>query len=460
MIMRIGLDFGTTHTSAALYNGHQLKFVPLDTSGEDPNLLRSMIYVTEQHESFVGIKAVQRYLKDNTGRPVKLVWKHVGTIENVFSQDDWEPLIMIREVYVQEDVGAPGRLLQSIKTGLRDKSYTGTNIYDKFFTIQELIAIILSHVRERSEEYLGSEVRKVVLGRPVKFSDDPIIDQYAEKRLREAAELAGFREVTLEREPIAAALFYTSRTYEPKTILVFDFGGGTLDLTVMRIKDQSSLEVLATQGVLVGGDDLDRAIMKHAVAKHFGVNSTIGLPRGPFPSYLASLLEQWQTIPDLSREKRLRIIGVGKAYSDNPQAFVALECLATKNYGFALFERIEQAKRRLSSQLRTRIEMHIEEIDLSESISRKQFEGYISDEIKKAQIGIDEVLDSAGLSEDKIDVVVTTGGASLIPAFQKLLQDRFGPTKVVRSDTFGSVVSGLAIRAYDLDEHRKPQPQP
>ena len=209
--MRIGLDFGTTHTSAAIYDGHQLKLIPLDAKSRDPYLLRSLIYITREQDVSVGTEAAERYLKDNTGRPVKYEWKYVGTIENVFSQDDWEPLIMIRDVYVVQDVGAPGRLIQSVKTGLRDKYYTGTNIYGKFYKIQDLIAIILSYVKERAEAYLGSKVTEVVLGHPVKFSEDPTTHMYAMQRLREAAQQAGFNNIAFEQEPIAAALFYTSK---------------------------------------------------------------------------------------------------------------------------------------------------------------------------------------------------------------------------------------------------------
>ncbi|MCA9966295.1 MAG: Hsp70 family protein [Anaerolineales bacterium] len=453
--MHIGIDFGTTHTTAAFYDGEKLRFLVLDRANRDPHLLRSMLYITKEQEVLLGLRAVEQYLRDNTGRLVRFEEKFVGTITNMVARtaasrgptDPDGPIVIVQDVWVEEDVGALGRLIQSVKTGLRDAAYEGTRIFGEFYSVQALIALLLRQVRREAEAQLGGEVTAVTLGRPVKFATTPEEDAFAEQRLREAAELAGFEQIDFAQEPVAAALFYTLGLTEPKRLLVFDFGGGTLDLTVMGVNGRSQTDILATQGVLVGGDDMDRAIMRGKVVQAFGAGSTIDRDGHPFPAHLTALLEQWQTIPELSKANNLPIIRRAALYGNNPQAFRALECLALKNYGFALFEQIEQSKRALSVAEETRLVMNAEEIALDLLLTRREFQSYIIDELVEVQQGIQQVLEKAGLAAGDIDVVVTTGGSSLIPLFQNMLRRRFPQAEMTHSDTFGSVAAGLAIQA-------------
>ena len=348
--IRIGIDFGTTNTSAAYYDGSQIQPIILDPANANANLLRSMIYVTRTQQTYLGLKAVETFLAQDTGREVIYEEKVVGTITNtVASHDADENITIIYDTIIEDDVGIRGRLLQSIKTGLRADTYKGTAIFGRFYTLQELIALLLRQVRTQASQQLGIEVTAATLGRPVQFVDDPQADQYAEQRLREAAALAGFTDVNFVPEPVAAASFYLAQAQGAQTMLVFDFGGGTLDLTVLRIDGQGNHTLLATHGVLVGGDDLDSAIMRHVVAPHFGVGAAIdnNFDDRPllFPEDLADHLYQWQTIPNLSRPKALIVIKRALQYSPTPEKFVALETLVTRNYGFALFEQIEAAKR-------------------------------------------------------------------------------------------------------------------
>ena len=274
--MKIGIDFGTTHTSAAVYDGKQIRAIPLDPENANPNLLRSMIYITKAQEQFLGLAAVRAFLEQDTGRAVIYEEKVVGTLTNtVASHDANENVTIIYDTIIEDDVGAQGRLLQSIKTGLRADSYKGTAIFGRYYTLQELIALLLRHVRTQAEAYLGMPIHQATLGRPVQFSDDPATDQYAEDRLREAALLAGFTAVDFVPEPVAAASFYVAQVTKAETVMVFDFGGGTLDLTVMRADAGRVHTLLATHGVLVGGDDLDSSIMRRHVAKYFGTESAI-----------------------------------------------------------------------------------------------------------------------------------------------------------------------------------------
>jgi hypothetical chaperone protein len=316
----------------------------------------------------------------------------------------------------------------------------------------------LRHVREQASDHLGQAITKATLGRPVQFVDDPAADQRAEARLREAAQMAGFTDINFVPEPVAAASFYLAQVTQPETVLIFDFGGGTLDLTLLRIDGQGKHEILATHGVLVGGDDLDSEIMRHIVAPHFGSESPIDINFDdqpiPFPEDLAEQLYLWQSIPNLSRPQALKVLNRALRYSPEREKFVALEALVTRNHGFALFEEIEQAKRRLTELEETLLRMPIPAIDatidLAVLLRRKRFNRAIGDELSDARLGVRTILAEAALNADDVDAVVTTGGSSVIPIFQKMLTDEFPTARLVPLDTFSGVTSGLAMRAYEI----------
>ena len=456
--MRLGIDFGTTNTSAAVFDGDKLVYIPLDPQNGSEYNLRSMIYVDSHHRVRLGVDAVQTFLREDTGRPVVLEEKVVGTIENTVASQGFEtgeqggPITIIYDVHVNEDVGIRGRLLQSIKTGLRSSAYRGTKIFGRFYTVEDLIACILRHVRLRSEQHLGQPVEQALIGRPVIFSTDAAEDRLAEEKLRRAAQLAGFAEVDFLPEPLAAAAFYVNRTPRAQTLLVFDFGGGTLDLTVLKVGAGGEQDVLASVGVLVGGDDLDSAIMRGKVAPYFGTESAIDVNFDgrlvPFPEPLAQLLEQWQTIPALTRPENLQIIQRGIQYGNDRAAFQALETLATQNYGFALFQAIEQGKRELSDATAATIKLQLAQRQLAVELARTEFNGLIGYEQAEVRRGLREAVAAAGLRPEQVDVVVATGGSSSIPAFQALLRHELPGAELVVSDLFGSVTGGLAIQAY------------
>jgi hypothetical chaperone protein len=255
--------------------------------------------------------------------------------------------------------------------------------------------------------------------------------------------------VSFVAEPVAAAHFYLAGGQRAETVLIFDFGGGTLDFTILRSAVGGNPHILATHGVSLGGDDLDSAIMRGRVARHFGTTSAIdrnfdGRPL-PFPEDLAELLNHWQTIPMLSRRQHLAVIERAKKYGAAREQFAALEALVMQNRGFALFERIEESKRLLSDQEQTTLAMPLDGLELAIELTRPAFHLLISAEIGLARQGVREVTRLAGLCADQIDTIVTTGGSSAIPAFQKMLTREFPAARLVHSSAFTSVVSGLAL---------------
>ena len=194
---------------------------------------RRVLYITKDYRTSIGQEAVENYYRDNVNRQRRFVKQWAGEID-VYGAEFGH---YVHDVYVYVDELKPGRLLQYLKTALRKDGYQGTQIFERYYSVGELAKTYLTLLKERAEEALGDSVEAVTLGRPVKFSESPEQDHQAEETLRQAAQEAGFKEVDFELEPIAAALYYEQSITKPQNVVIFDFGGGTLDIAVMRLGD-------------------------------------------------------------------------------------------------------------------------------------------------------------------------------------------------------------------------------
>ena len=170
----------------------------------------------------------------------------------------------------------PGRLLLSVKTRLREHDHPGTVVGQFYYSLEDLIALYLQVTKIRAEKLLGKELTQVVLGRPVRFSTDPNHDRLAQGRLLQAAFRAGYERVSFQYEPIAAAYSYETTLDKEQNVMVFDFGGGTLDLTIMRLGNPKTRRVLATGGIPAAGDVFDQMLVRRKLPKHFGEGSLYG----------------------------------------------------------------------------------------------------------------------------------------------------------------------------------------
>ena len=445
--MRIGIDFGTTNSAAAHFDGRRLRPVDLDPANENPHVLPSLIWIDRKYRTRLGTAAALEYLERETGR--RIIWsrRDIGAIEIIVGGAGSSPIHYWHDVHIVTDINANGRLLQSIKTALRDPEYEGTTIFDRYYTVDELIALILQAMKIRAENQLGQPCDEVVLGRPVKFSDDPTVNIRAEEILFRAARLAGFREIAFELEPIAAAHLFHRHSPSRQTALVFDFGGGTLDLTLVELGGSRPPNVLANRGVLIGGDDLDRRIMI-SLLPYFGAGAKVD-GGADFPPEFLDQLQRWQTMPELSRPEPLSKIRRFQRTSDRPTAMHALETLVTQNVGFKLFQEIERTKKALSHTLVTHLTFAHGAIDIRDRILRRQFEAMIEPELTVVECAIYSVLGEAGLSPEDVDVVLRTGGTSLVPAYIEGLARIFGADKLQVMDPLTSVVGGLAIVAQE-----------
>jgi hypothetical protein len=236
-------------------------------------------------------------------------------------------------------------------------------------------------------------------------------------------------------------------------VLVFDFGGGTLDVTVMRIGNPATRAVLATGGLPVAGDVFDQRIVRRKLARLFGEGTMYGPParRVPLPTWLYDALADWQEIVTLQQPENRAILEDILSSAEQPQGLRHLIELAARNYGLALYTAVEGAKRQLSDAAEARIEFSASTFAIGEPLSRREFELLIEDETLAVESLLMQVVRAAGLTPVDIDAVVRTGGSSRIPVFVQMLQRLFGADKVRSLDLFSSVTAGLAVAAHRIE---------
>lgn len=450
--MLYGLDFGTSNSAVSLLreNTGKVEVLPTEQNQARPEIMSTLIYVARNGQTSVGQAASDAYYRDNVGRDV--VKQRVWTKETVKA--------VVSTSYVEEfmaydvDVNLPGRFFQAIKSFLAEDAYVGTDIWGKFTSIEALVAIFLRTIKERADALVGEDVKGVVLGRPVYFSTDGGNNELAQERLETAAKLAGFEEVHFQYEPVAAALYYEMELAErEENILVFDFGGGTLDTTIIKVKPNQIErgnrrdDILATNGRAIGGNTFDEAIMEQKLFKYFGENSRYSEQNLALPHHIFEMLRSWYTISALQERNVYDFLDeIGRASTGRKQ-IKALECLIRKNYGYPLFQEIERAKTTLSQEWETRITFYQEAIAIDEFFSRINFETIIAGYLRQIEKCLDETLEQANLKPEDIGAILRTGGSSYIPAVQRLLEKKFGRNKLRFQDAFSNVASGLGVAA-------------
>jgi hypothetical chaperone protein len=441
--MRVGLDFGTTNSSAAVYDGAQVRLLKLDPRNSAPTVMRSTLFMTREGVPYIGREAIDRFTTGNVGREIEYEWRYIGETEVTLAEFG----TVMQALYAVVDANTPGRLFQSLKTHLRDSGFKSTDVFGVRYSLEQLIAVVLRMILERIEAELGQPVTGMVIGRPVHYSLDPEADALAIERMRQACELAGLPPFEFLPEPTAAAYAYAATAEHEQHILVFDFGGGTLDVTVMRVDGRGQSTVLATDGVPIGGDLIDRRIVMGKVLPHFGAGATLGPRRLALPAVLLDHLSEWQTIVELTQQRYLNIIDEAIRTGDKPRELKALRTLVRENYGLPLYEEVERAKVRLSDERSVTFGMRVPGIEWEDTLERWDFDRLIGPDVREVGGCVDRAVAAAGLRHQDIDVVLRTGGSSRITAYVRMLAERFGATKLQEMDVFTGVASGLAIAA-------------
>ncbi len=245
-----------------------------------------------------------------------------------------------------------GRYMKSLKRLLHKPKLSEINIYRRIFEIEELIGLILFYFKQHADNYLGLDIKKVVLGRPVVFDTNPENDQLAQDRLFKAAQIAGFKEISFELEPIAAAYSYEQSINKEEKVLIADFGGGTSDFTVMKLgpekrnKINRSDDILGQDGIYIGGDSFDYSMMWHKVSPHFGrglkywdFSNQLEIPRHFFIKMC-----DWEQMHYFDNKKvRNRMDYIRRATGNDPK-FNNLIQLVEQNLAFSVYTEGENAK--------------------------------------------------------------------------------------------------------------------
>jgi len=409
------VDFGTSNSLLAAASADRcFDAVPLDPHAKDPTVLRSILCFPDDGGVSVGSEALRQFVAH----------------------------------------GGEARLLRSIKHHLGSRAFAGTVIGGRLVTAEALVGTLLRHMRLRADAIFGVEVRRVVLGRPVHFDGDD--DAFAEARLRKAAAHAGFEEVHLLPEPVAAARAFGAATREEALALIGDFGGGTSDFTVLRVGPRAleRADVLAVGGVAVAGDALDAALMRAQVGRHFGAevsyrrpfgSNVLRMPQGIVqhlcsPAHL-SILQRRDVASFLAEVRRWALSDEDRRRMDQ------LTALVEETQGFQLFEAIELAKRALSSREAAEVRFSAPGIEVLEPVTRAGFEAASQRELDRILACLDATVQSAGVAPAEIGVVCCTGGTARVPRLAAEIRRRLPAARLEQFKGFHSVVEGLALEA-------------
>ena len=371
----IGIDLGTTNSCAAVIELGAPQVIP---NREGARTTPSIVAFTEDGERLVG-QIAKRQAITNPTQTIYAVKRLIGR-----KWDDAE-IQHAREHLSYPIVPAPNG---DVKIRVRDRDYAS----------EEIAAFVLRELKEFCEEAVGEEIREAIITVPAYFDDSQ------RQATRDAGRVAGLEVLRIINEPTAASLAYgLERGRKNETIAVYDLGGGTFDISILKI-DQGMFEVLSTSGdTYLGGEDFDRAIMDWLLAD-FLVQTGIDL-----------------------RQDRL-----------------ALQRLK---------EAAEKAKCELSTTQETTIGLPFIASDaggpkhINRVLTRDQFEALVSDLVERTAGPCRNALEAAGLTPDQVENVILVGGQTRTPKVQQIVESIFGrpPNRSINPDEV--VAIGAAIQA-------------
>ncbi len=350
--------------------------------------------------------------------------------------------------------GYEGRLMRSLKSLLGSKLIKhDTSVLGSALPFKDLLGMFIGELKKRAEAAAGREFEQVVLGRPVFFVDeDPAADQEAEDTLAEVARKIGFKDVSFQYEPIAAAFDYESGISAEELVLIVDIGGGTSDFTLIRLSPERhrvaerQSDILATGGVHIGGTDFDKQLSLQGVMPLFGYGSRMKSGALMPTSYHLNLAT-WHTINALYSQKSQLALGSMRYDIEDTLGIDRLFKLIEERAGHWLAMEVEASKIELTEQDSRRVDLSRIERELGVDLTRVLFEEAIEGLLERVRGSVTELLAKAGVSAGQVDTVFFTGGSSGIPALRNSVSAMLPNARHVEGNIFGSIGSGLAIEA-------------
>lgn len=416
-----GIDFGTTNSALSIYDEEKQEILTT-------LIIPSLIYfpqdrsTTGNEEYVVGENAISTYLQD----------------------------------------GMNGRFIKSVKQILSRSSFTQTRIQNKAYDASDLVAIILKELKARADALTGQEAQKVVIGRPVFFDDDSTQkDTLAQNRLTKAAQLAGFKHVRFQFEPIGAAYTYERTLQKKENVLVADLGGGTTDFTYLILDPEKvgSIDrknnLIATGGIYIGGDSFDSAFMWERGTPYFGKETPYEASPGKIlnvPNSLFANICSWDKMNFFNGSKIRKDIDDYYYFSKNNRKFKNLITLIDHNLGYSVFQSIEKTKIDLSSLQSSTFRYSNRDIKIDEVVTLAQYNAIIERDINKIRVYLNEFMTKNQINTEDINRLFLTGGTSMVASVQNLFKTTFPHLNINSGDNFKSVAQGLAYSGYLFED--------
>ncbi len=406
-----GIDFGTSNSTVGLADAQGARLIPLE--GDQVTLPSAVFFHADGVPPDFGRAALTAYLE-----------------------------------------GDEGRLMRGLKSTLgsglvNDRTVVG----NRAITFRDIVQRFITHLRGRLDA-VQPGMTQAVFGRPVHFvDDDPAGDAAAQAVLDDIAHACGFHDVEFQFEPVAAALDYEQRLTGEEIVLVFDIGGGTSDLSVLRVSPDRARaphrmgDILANGGIRVGGTDFDRLLSLAEVMPHLGYLSPTKGGQGTMPRHYWLDLATWHRINTLYSQRTLADLKALWHDADHPDLIARMMQVVDHRHGHALAMEVERAKIALSDTDATRLALSALTGGPNPMARRDRFEEAVEMPVSRIRALIDATIREAGLTPDRIATVFLTGGSSQLPLLRATVAAALPDAQLATGDMLGSVGTGLALDA-------------
>lgn len=351
------------------------------------------------------------------------------------------------------------RFIQSFKTFAASQSFQETRIFRERYRFEDLLSTFLRTLKRHGGEQFDLSARNVVIGRPVQFAGSHPDDGLAMNRYRAAFGKLGADHARYVYEPVGAAFFYAQQLNHDATVLVADFGGGTSDFSVMRFSRSSSAlraDPLGHAGIGIAGDAFDYRIVDQVVSPRLGKGGSYRSMGKilSIPNHYYANFARWNQLAMMKGSGDLKELRELARAALEPEPLEKFIDIVEYDLGFALYRAVSSAKVALSSHDETEFHFSGEGVDIQATIRRRDFEGWIADDVARIADTVDKALADAGIEADEIERVFLTGGTSFVPAIRRLFVDRFGDERLTSADQFESIAYGLALIGQTEDPAR------